>query len=143
MPSNNNPQTFSRILTAELKKLILKSDLIDTGVMYMSMEVHTHVKQKLEINIKTTQYYKYLDVKYSLTLDLVNSDAMKTFFREDYNKYVDRYIDKILRGGVKDVDPMNVMSVSLMPTITINGKPIYDGGYNATINNIISSIRYN
>lgn len=113
--------TLNNALTAELKRIIQANDLIDTGLMYLSTEVHVRVRQRIEIDIRTPYYYEYLDDKYRLTLSLIESDAMNIFIQQEYEKYMDRYIDKVIRGGVKGVSEYDIWNISLAPVITING----------------------
>lgn len=113
--------TKNNALTAEIKRIIQGNDLIDTGLLYLSTEVHVRVRQRIEIDIRTTDYYEYLDEKYRLTLSLIESDAMNVFIQQEYERYMDRYIDKVLRGGVKGVSEYDIWNISLAPVITING----------------------
>lgn len=108
-------------LTNEIKRIIDRNGLIDTGLLILSTEVHIRIRQRIEIDIRTTDYYEYLDDKYSLTISLIESEAMRVFLTEEYERYMDRYIDKVMRGGVRDIDPFDIWNISLAPVITING----------------------
>lgn len=115
-------RTINIALTQLMKDLITKHNLIDTGLMLLSTEVHVRVLQRITIEIRSTDYFIYVADRYGLIDEFIASPIFATFLELEYERYLNNYINKIIRGGVRDVNENNWSAFDPTPVITINGE---------------------
>lgn len=85
----NDIQRLSKMITNELKNRIKQLDLIDTGRMFSITESDIKFTMDgLDIEITTTDYYKYLDGDYDLTDYVFNLPNISNLINSIYGDMV-------------------------------------------------------
>jgi hypothetical protein len=83
----------SILLTTYIQSLIIKYGLIDTGLMLSSTFVDYTINNKLIINIRTTDYFKYVFDRFKD--EFLTSNELKLFIEEQFQLIIND-IEKLM-----------------------------------------------
>lgn len=106
----------NEVLTKKIKEVIRKKNLIDTGRMYNTTWIDVWMTDRIFINVKTTDYFIYVNGRYGITNDLINSNEFKIFLGEEYAKQIQGTLERTLAGQINPPQLFNYQ-----PLLLING----------------------
>jgi hypothetical protein len=98
----------SNELTKTFKGIIQKEDLIDTGALLRSATVFIDIKRDvLQVNLVSKYYVKYLNDRYNITKQFMNSSDFKKVVESELNKLLEIKMFNILNrlGGDNTFNP--------------------------------------
>lgn len=108
-------------LTNVLKNVLLSMGLVDTGNLLNNTFINFYIRESIYIDIHTTDYFYYLNIKYNIIGAFANSVELSNIIEKEINVLLENKLNQFLNDKTNE-NTIDINKVDLNKIIVlING----------------------